>query len=55
MRISQPNIINRIIEAIPGMDKANLKFIPISPNTILTKDKFGKERQDKRNGTIVLL
>ena len=27
MRMSHPNFINRIIEAIPGMDKANPKVI----------------------------
>ena len=31
MRMSQPNLINRIIKAIPGMDKANPKRIPMSP------------------------
>ena len=47
--MSQPNLINRIIEAIPGMDKANPKSIPMSPNTVLTKDKSGKERQETWN------
>ena len=46
MRISQPNLINHIIEAIPGMDKANIKSIPMSPNTVLTKNKPEKERQE---------
>ena len=46
MRMSQPNLINHIIEAIPGMDKANLKSIPMSPNTVLTKNKPEKERQE---------
>ena len=32
MKMSQPNLINRIIEAIPGMDKANPKLIPTSNN-----------------------
>ena len=49
MRMSQPNLINRIIEAIPGMDKANPKSIHMSSNTVLTKDKSGKERQEKWN------
>ena len=31
------------------MDKAHPKPIPISPNTILTNDKNGKERQEKWN------
>ena len=44
--MSQPNLINCIIEVIPGMDKANPKSIPMSPNTVLTKDKYGKERQE---------
>ena len=49
MQMSHPNLINQIIEAIPGMDKANPKSIPMSPNTVLTKDKSGKERQEKWN------
>ena len=47
--MSQPNLINRIIEAIPGIDKANPKSIPMSPNTVLTKYKSGKERQETWN------
>ena len=46
MRKSQPNLIDRIIETIPGTDKANPKLIAISPNTVLTKDKSRKERQE---------
>ena len=49
MRMSQPNLINRIIEAIPGMDKANPKSILMPSNKILTKDENGKERQEAWN------
>ena len=52
--MSQPNLINRIIEAIPGMDKANPKSIPMSPNTVLTKYKSGKERQETWNYRFLL-
>ena len=45
----QSNLIKRIIEAIPGIDKANPKSITMSPNIILTKDKSGKEKQEKWN------
>ena len=45
MRMSQSNIINRIIEAILGMNKANPKSIPMSP-TLMTKDLTGKTRQE---------
>ena len=48
--MSHPNLINQIIEVIPGMDKANPKSIHMSPNIVLTaKDKSGKERQEKWN------
>jgi len=46
LRMSQPNLINRIIEAIPGMNKANPKSIPMSPTLIMTKDLNGKTRQE---------
>ena len=49
MRMSQPNLINRIINAIPGMDKANPKPIPMSPTLIMTKDINGKIRQEDWN------
>ena len=45
----QPSFINRIINDVPGMDKANAKSIPMSHNTIFTEDKNGKERSEKWN------
>ena len=46
LRMSQSNPINRIIEAIPGMNKENPKSIPLSPTLIMTKDLNGKTRQE---------
>ena len=49
LRMSQPNLINRIINAVPGMDKANPKPILMSPTIVMTKDLNGKERQETWN------
>ena len=49
MRMSQPNLINRIINAVPGMDKANPKPIPMSPTIVMTNHLNGKERQETWN------
>ena len=44
MRIFQPNLINRIIEAVLGMEKANEKTILMSPTLVMTKFINGNER-----------
>ena len=44
MRISHPNLVKRIIDVIPEMNKANPKSIPMDPTSIMTKDMNGKER-----------
>ena len=49
MIMSQPNLINRIINAIPGMEKGNPKSTPMSPTLIMTKDLNVKERQETWN------
>ena len=50
IRMSQPLLINRIVEVIPGMSKANPSKIPAAPSIILTKDQTGPPR--KENGII---
>ena len=47
IRMTQPLLINRIIEAIPGMTKANPSKIPALPSVILTKDETGPSRKEK--------
>ena len=47
IRMSQPLLINRIIEAIPGMSKANPTKVPAAPSIILTKDQAGPPRKEK--------
>ena len=54
MIISQPDFIKHIIEAITGIDKVNPKAIQISPNTTMTKDDNGKERQEKYNHRLLI-
>ena len=49
IRMSQPLLINRIIEAIPGMKKANPIKYPALPSVILTKDTDGAERKEHWN------
>ena len=44
--ISQPFLIDRIINAIPGIDNAKISKIPAATDQILTKDLHGKERKD---------
>ena len=48
-RTSQPEFINHIINAIPGMDKENTKLIPMSTKIITTKYISGKERKETLN------
>ena len=46
IRMSQPLLINRIIDAIPGMDKSHPVKYPALPSVILTKDETGPERRE---------
>ena len=48
-RMYQPLLINRIIKAIPGMDKANEHTTPATSSATLTKDTSGKARQESWN------
>lgn len=47
--MSQPFLINRIIEAIPGMNKVHPVSYPGLPSVILTKDEVGPDRQEYWN------
>ena len=47
IRMSQPLLIKRIIDAIPGMSKAHPVKTPAVPSVILTKDVNGPERREK--------
>ena len=46
IRMSQPLLINRFIDAIPGMDKAHAVKYPALPSVILTKDEMGPKRRE---------
>ena len=46
-QFSQPFLIKRIIQAIPGMQEANMSHAPMSLTLILTKDLKGKPRKGK--------
>ena len=48
IRMSQPLLIERIIDAVPNMNKANPDNYPALPSIILTKDEKGEK--EKRNG-----
>ena len=47
IRMTQPLLIDRIIEAIPRMKKANPSNVPAHPSVILTKDEAGAMRKEK--------
>ena len=47
--MSQPLLINRIIDAIPGMRKANPRKCPAPSTTTLTKDDHGPNRKESWN------
>ena len=47
IRMSQPLLIKRIIDAIPGMSKAHPVNTPAVPSVILTKDTNGPDRKEK--------
>ena len=47
--ISQPFLIDRIIDSIQGMREANPSKSPASTTTALTKDENGEPRQEKWN------
>ena len=49
MRMSHPHLINRIIEAIPGVKKANPVKYSALPLMILTEDIFGENQKEKWN------
>jgi len=44
--MSQPNLIRRIINTIPGMNKANSVTTPFASSTLLHKDKNGTTQQE---------
>ena len=48
-KMSQPYLIDRIIESIPGMKDAKIAKTPAAVDVILTKDPLGKERTDNWN------
>ena len=43
--MSQPHLIRRIIDAIPGMSKANSVNTPFASSTLLDKDENGAPRE----------
>eukprot|EP00957_Ditylum_brightwellii_P105040 8006196-Ditylum_brightwellii.AAC.1 len=45
-RMYQPHLMQRIIEAIPGMENANEHLIPVSASITLTADKHGPDRKE---------
>jgi len=45
MRLSQPYLLKRIIETIPGMKDANPRDTPAMPSVMLAKDVNGKPRK----------
>ena len=49
IRMSQPLLIDRIIDAVPGMNKAHPVTYPALPSVILTKDEVGPERRESWN------
>ena len=48
-KLSQPFLIDRIIESIPGMKDAKIAKTPAAVDVVLTKDLSGKERTDQWN------
>ena len=44
--MSQPLLIERIIDFIPGMRHANPVNYPALPSVILTKDEHGEKRRE---------
>ena len=47
--MSQPYLIRRIIEAVPGLKDANPVNIPAASTVLLDKDNNGKNRKGKWN------
>ena len=39
--MTQPHLIQRVIEAIPGMDTASPALLPAKPSVLPSKDKRG--------------
>ena len=48
-RMSQPLLIDRIIESIPGMSDARSSKTPACSSIVLTKDAEGESRKEKWN------
>ena len=48
-RMSQPHLIDRIIESIPGMKDARSATTPASAGVTLTKDEIGEPRKEHWN------
>ena len=48
-RISQPMLLDRIIEVVPNMSNARSAKTSASPGTTLTKDTDGKNRKESWN------
>ena len=46
-KLSQPFLIDRIIETIPGMKDAKIAKTPAATDVVLTKDLSGKDRTDQ--------
>ena len=49
IQLSQPYLLKRIIDSIPGMEGANPREIPAMPSVALTKDRQGKPRKGNWN------
>ena len=48
-RMSQPHVINRIIDFIPGMKDVRRATTPAQPGEVLTKDENGEARREDWN------
>ena len=46
-RISQPNLINRIIDSIPAMKDTRRAITPVQSEEVLTKDVGDQPRKDE--------
>ena len=53
-RMSQPRLIDRIIDSMPSMNDARGVKIPTASGTILTRDLNGKARQEHWNYRLVI-
>ena len=55
MQLSQPRLLKRIIDSIPGMEGVNPKEIPAMPSVALTKHHQGKLRKGNWNYRSVIV